>query len=121
MRWGCGTLQTGNTRYIFLITNSSKIAYRSILLPRQTSTEGSHTAERQNFPRSLTACTAQPASVAKATDASTVQDQPSTSGRANETPLPAHQGLSETQLQSNKVLINRLQGKLILAPLTKYA
>lgn len=92
-----------------------------MLLTRQASTERSHSAERQIFPRSLTACTALPASVAEATDASTFPDPPSTSGRASETPLPAHQGLSETQLQSNKVLIDRLQGKLILAPLTKYA
>lgn len=33
----------------------------------------------------------------------------------------ARQGLSETQLQRNSTLISRLQGKLILAPLTKYA
>ena len=78
-------------------------------------------AGRPIFSRSLTACTAQPAHVAQPTEVRTLQDQPSTSGRANETPLPAHQGLSETQLQRNKVLISRLQGKLILAPLTKYA
>jgi len=35
-------------------------------------------------------------------------------------PSPVSQGLSETQLQHNAALISRLQGKLILAPLTKY-
>jgi len=35
-------------------------------------------------------------------------------------PSPDSQGLSESQLQHNAALISRLQGKLILAPLTKY-
>ena len=35
-----------------------------------------------------------------------------------ESPL-AGAGLSETQLKQNSVLVNRLKGKLILAPLTK--
>ncbi len=34
-------------------------------------------------------------------------------------PSPISQGLSETQLQHNAALTSRLQGKLILAPLTK--
>lgn len=34
-------------------------------------------------------------------------------------PSPDSQGLSESQLQHNAALISRLQGKLILAPLTK--
>lgn len=118
MRWGCGTLQNGNTRHVFLNSTSSEIAYDSHMFSHQAVSDEVNSAERQAFSRFHTA---QAANVAEATDANTFQDQPSTSGRANETPLPAHQGLSESQLQSNKVLISRLQGKLVLAPLTKYA
>ncbi|KAL3153927.1 hypothetical protein ABBQ32_013490 [Trebouxia sp. C0010 RCD-2024] len=92
--WSCGSLQTGNTRHSF---------YRC-------------TSSRHILSRAFTACTL---NTAEAPSVSTFQDQPSTSGRTNETPLAGHQGLSQTQLQRNRVLISRLQGKLILAPLTK--
>ena len=54
-----------------------------------------------------------------ASDPNASQKNTELSARDNETPLVVHQGLSEAQLQRNSVLISRLQGKLILAPLTK--
>ena len=122
MRWGCGSLQTASNRNIFSgAILSERTRYRTLSVAATRTRKTYFSAGKRAFTRPLTACTAQAPALTDASNVSTSQNNTELSNRDNERPLVVRQGLSEAQLQRNNVLTSKLQGKLILAPLTKYA
>ena len=125
MRWGCGALHTVQGHQILPrgITSNTDSYARQDLSPFATApqleTTFSITAEPKPSLHPVRAASAHTAPTAVSADSS-VLGVSSHGEQDDRQPSPVSQGLSETQLQHNAALISRLQGKLILAPLTKY-
>ncbi|DBA99467.1 hypothetical protein WJX82_010728 [Trebouxia sp. C0006] len=96
MRWGCGALQAVQGR---------QILPKAITKPKAFL-----------HPVRAASAHAAPNEVTEDSSGAGVKNH---SQQDDRQPSPDSQGLSESQLQHNAALISRLQGKLILAPLTK--